>query len=76
MPEAPEVEAVVIALRPLVLGQTIRECRVVHPIAVKPHEPAPLAKLLRGNRIEEVARIGKYLVLRLIARSSNFPFQI
>ncbi len=75
MPEAPEVEAVVIALRPLVLGQTIRECRVVHPIAVKPHTSAVLAKLLRGNRIEEVTRIGKYLVLRLARGVLTFHFK-
>jgi formamidopyrimidine-DNA glycosylase len=75
MPEAPEVEAVVLALRPHVLGQTIRACRVVHPIAVKPHAPAHLAKLLRGNRIEEVTRIGKYLVLRLTRGILTFHFK-
>jgi formamidopyrimidine-DNA glycosylase len=75
MPEAPEVEAVVRALRPFVLGQTIRRCRVIHPIAVKPHGPAVLAKLLRGNRIEEVTRVGKYLVLHLARGILTFHFK-
>jgi len=75
MPEAPEVEAVVRAFRPIVLGQTIRRARVIHPIAVKPHAPATLAKLLRGNRIEEVTRVGKYLVLRLARGILTFHFK-
>jgi formamidopyrimidine-DNA glycosylase len=75
MPEAPEVEAVVRTLRPVVLGQTIRQCRTIHPIAVKPHSPALLAKSLRGNRIEEVTRIGKYLVLRLTHGLLAFHFK-
>jgi formamidopyrimidine-DNA glycosylase len=75
MPEAPEVEAVARALRPRILGQTIRLCRVVHPIAVKPQAPALLAKLLRGNRIGEVARVGKYLVLRLARGVLTFHFK-
>jgi formamidopyrimidine-DNA glycosylase len=75
MPEAPEVEAVVQTLQPLVLGQTIRRCRVIHPIAVKPHAPTLLAKSLRENRIEEVTRIGKYLILRLARGILTFHFK-
>jgi formamidopyrimidine-DNA glycosylase len=75
MPEAPEVEAVVRALRKHVVGQTIRACRVIHPIAVKPQTAALLAKLLRGNRIQEVSRIGKYLILRLTHGILAFHFK-
>jgi formamidopyrimidine-DNA glycosylase len=75
MPEAPEVEAVVRALRPIVVGQTIRRVRVIHPIAVKPHAPTKLTKLLRGNRIEEVTRVGKYLVLILARGVLAFHFK-
>jgi formamidopyrimidine-DNA glycosylase len=75
MPEAPEVEAVVRALRPIVLGQTIRRVRVIHPIAVKPQTSAMLAKFLRGNRIEEVTRIGKYLIFRLARGILTFHFK-
>src|ERR1700685_808910 len=75
MPEAPEVEAVVRALRKHVIGQTIRACRVIHSIAVKPQTPALLAKMLRGNRIEQVSRVGKYLILRLTRGILAFHFK-
>jgi formamidopyrimidine-DNA glycosylase len=75
MPEAPEVEAVVRALRPIVLGQVIRSCRVIHPIAVKPNTPAVLTKKLRGNRIEDVTRVGKYLIFRLARGILSFHFK-
>jgi formamidopyrimidine-DNA glycosylase len=75
MPEAPEVEAVVRALRTHVAGQTIRACKVIHPIAVKPQTPALLAKLLRRNRIEGVSRTGKYLILRLARGILTFHFK-
>ena len=65
MPELPEVEAVARSLRPLVRGQTILNCRVIHPIAVRPQSPATLARKLTGQRIKDVERRGKYLVLRL-----------
>jgi len=65
MPELPEVEAVARSLRPLVRGQTILNCRVVHPIVVRPQSPAPLARKLTGQRIKDVERRGKYVVLRL-----------
>lgn len=65
MPEAPEVEAVARALRPIVAGQTIRACKVIHRIAVQPQVPSLLEKVLRGARILGVERHGKYLVLRL-----------
>jgi formamidopyrimidine-DNA glycosylase len=75
MPEAPEVEAVARALRSHVVGQTIRACRTIHPIAVKPQTPVLLTRLLRGNRIEEVSRIGKYLILRLARGLLAFHFK-
>jgi formamidopyrimidine-DNA glycosylase len=75
MPEAPEVEAVVRALQRHVVGQTIRACRTIHPIAVKPQTPALLAKMLRGNRIEQVTRVGKYLILRLTRGILAFHFK-
>ena len=72
MPELPEVEAIARALRSLVLGKTIRRCRVLHPIAVRPSSrrglPAAIRALERGSkgrRIEHVERRGKFLVLGL-----------
>jgi len=65
MPELPEVEAVVRTLRPLVQGQRIRCAHVLHPIAVKPQNPASLAEFVAGRRIRSIERRGKYVVLVL-----------
>ena len=65
MPELPEVEAVARTLRPLVCGQTIVRCRVIHSIAARPQGPARLRRSVEGQRIEGVERRGKYLLLRL-----------
>jgi formamidopyrimidine-DNA glycosylase len=72
MPELPEVEAVARALRPLVVGQTIRRCRVIHPIAVRPSSgrgakqaAAAMELAVRGQKIQAVERRGKYLILML-----------
>jgi formamidopyrimidine-DNA glycosylase len=65
MPELPEVEAVVRALRPLVKGQRIRCLHVLHAIALKPQLPAEAAKIVEGRRVQEVFRRGKYLFLAL-----------
>jgi formamidopyrimidine-DNA glycosylase len=65
MPEAPEVEAVVRALRPLVQGRTIRSARVVHRVGVGRQAPVTFARHVRGQRIESVSRRGKYLLLKL-----------
>ncbi len=65
MPELPEVEAVARAVRRLVRGQTILECRVLHSIAVRPQTPAVLRKNATGQRIANVKRRGKYLLLAL-----------
>ncbi|GAC1627931.1 MAG: bifunctional DNA-formamidopyrimidine glycosylase/DNA-(apurinic or apyrimidinic site) lyase [Candidatus Acidiferrum sp.] len=65
MPELAEVEAVVRTLRPLVRGRKIRCIHVLHAIATQPQSPAHLAKLTEGQRILNVARRGKYLLLDL-----------
>ncbi len=72
MPELPEVEAVAVTLRPLVRGKTIRRCRVIHPTAVRPSSgrgeemaAQEIATRLRGQKILDVDRLGKYLLLRL-----------
>ena len=65
MPELPEVEAVVRTLRPLVRGQRIRCVHIFHPIAVKPQAPSRLVELATGQRIRDVGRKGKYVILDL-----------
>lgn len=65
MPELPEVEAVTRTLRSLVCGRSIRRCRVIHSIATRPQSPAVLCHAVEGQRIGEVQRRGKYLLLQL-----------
>jgi len=65
MPELPEVEAVRRALEPLVIGRSIAHCRVVHPIAVRPHRPAAFARAVTGQSIRSVQRRAKYLLVEL-----------
>ena len=65
MPELPEVEAVVRSLRPLVKERRIRCVQVLHGIATKPQSAAHLARLAEKQRIRDVVRKGKYLILKL-----------
>ena len=65
MPELPEVEAVARTLRPLVRGRRIRCVRVLHAIATKPQQPAVLSRSANGQKIRDVSRHGKYLLLEL-----------
>jgi formamidopyrimidine-DNA glycosylase len=65
MPELPEVEAVVRALRPLVERRRIRCLQVLHAIAVKPQNAVVLARGAEGQKIRGVERKGKYLIVEL-----------
>jgi len=65
MPELPEVEAVVRALRPLVEGRRIRCVHVLHAIATKPQSAQHVSRFAEGQRIGAVERHGKYLLLML-----------
>ncbi len=65
VPELPEVEAVARSVRRLIRGRTILGCCVLHPIAVRPGSPARLKRKVAGQRIEDVERRGKYVLLRL-----------
>jgi formamidopyrimidine-DNA glycosylase len=64
MPELPEVETVCRSLRPHVVGRTISRVRVLEPrlrvmASARDHEA------LTGKRVEEVARLAKYILLNL-----------
>jgi len=65
MPEAPEVEAVLRALRPLIVGRVIQSSKVIHPIAVRPQSPSFLKARVRRQQIAGVTRQGKYLLIEL-----------
>ena len=63
MPELPEVEVVRRGLARFVQGRTIETVDVLHPRAIRRHEPGPddFAARLTGRRIQAVSRRGKYL---------------
>ena len=75
MPEAPEVEAVARALRPLVCGRKIRSCHIVHAAVVPAAQRNSLARQLRDATILGVERRGKYLRLPLSRGCLIFHFR-
>ncbi len=65
MPELPEVETVVRALRPLLLGRRMAGARCDWPRQVVCPAPTELRRRLRGRAVQAVGRRAKYLHLRL-----------
>jgi formamidopyrimidine-DNA glycosylase len=65
MPELPEVETIVRALRQPLLGRVILEVRNDWPRHVGEPELAELQERIRGLRIEAINRRGKYLLFDL-----------
>jgi formamidopyrimidine-DNA glycosylase len=67
VPELPEVEVVRRGLARWVTGWTVREVEVLHPRAVRRHPAGAfdLTGRLRGSRLGEARRRGKYLWLPL-----------
>lgn len=64
MPELPEVETVKNALQKAFVGARIEKVEV-RCARLRQPVPADLAKKLKGKRIENLRRIGKYMVLDL-----------
>ena len=65
MPELPEVETIVADLRPHLVGRTIVECDLRFPTMVRHPEPELFVRSMRGARIVEARRRGKYIFLGL-----------
>jgi formamidopyrimidine-DNA glycosylase len=65
MPELPEVETIVRGLRTVLPGHTIVAVRLGKTDFIE--DPAALAELLPGRRIESVERLGKFICLHLSA---------
>jgi len=63
MPELPEVECVVRALAPLLVGRSIKSVRVLNRSTVSGSPQQPTC--LTDRRIEEVRRRGKYIYVAL-----------
>jgi formamidopyrimidine-DNA glycosylase len=65
LPELPEVETIRRGLAPAVEGLTIAAAQVVDPRWVAPADPADFESGLHSRRLIELARRGKYFVVRL-----------
>jgi formamidopyrimidine-DNA glycosylase len=63
MPELPEVESVRRQLEPALVGRRFERVRIDDTRLVRPYEPAEVAAELQGERVAEVGRRGKYLVV-------------
>jgi formamidopyrimidine-DNA glycosylase len=63
MPELPEVESVRMQLEPALVGRRFERVRIDDSRLVRPYEPAEVAAELQGERVAEVGRRGKYLVV-------------
>jgi formamidopyrimidine-DNA glycosylase len=61
MPELPDVDLYVHALRPRIVGQTIRRLRLAAPFLLRSVEP-PLSAA-EGRTVEGVSRLGKRIVI-------------
>ncbi len=65
MPELPEVEHVVRALRPVITGRCILATEVRLPKLIAPTTPALFKRKLKGAIITGVSRRGKYILIEL-----------
>ena len=66
MPELPEVETVRRALAPILTGATVVGVQVLHPRTARRNErPADVEDRLRGRRVLDVGRHGKFLEMPL-----------
>lgn len=65
MPELPEVETIKLSLKPLVIGKVIERVEIIRPEPIKHPEPEEFQMALEGHGIIDIARRGKYLILKL-----------
>jgi formamidopyrimidine-DNA glycosylase len=63
MPEIPDIEAYIAALKPRVLGQKLLGIRLMSPFLLRTVDP-PLEVLI-GSRVEGVERLGKRIVVEM-----------
>ena len=64
MPELPEVETVRARLAPVLEGRRLDRVEILDHRLVMPEEPFAVAAELEGERVAEVGRRGKYLIVR------------
>ncbi|MBI1966872.1 MAG: formamidopyrimidine-DNA glycosylase [Gemmatimonadetes bacterium] len=63
MPELPDIELYLHALRPRVVGELVAAIRIASPFVLRSVEP-PVAEVV-GHRVRELRRLGKRIVFRL-----------
>jgi formamidopyrimidine-DNA glycosylase len=63
MPELPDIEAYIEALRPRVIGKTLHGVRLAGPFVLRTVDP-PLSAVA-GGRVEKVTRLGKQIVVEI-----------
>jgi formamidopyrimidine-DNA glycosylase len=63
MPELPEVETIRARLAPVLTGRRFEAVQIFDPRLTRPEAPAAVAAALEGERVVEVRRRGKYLVV-------------
>jgi formamidopyrimidine-DNA glycosylase len=64
MPELPEVETVRRRLAPVLEGRTLQRVAISDPRLTRPYDPDAVAAELQDERVAEVGRRGKYLLVR------------
>jgi formamidopyrimidine-DNA glycosylase len=64
MPELPEVETVRRRLAPLLEGRRLESVEIADPRLTRPYDPFETARELEGERIAQLDRRGKYLIVR------------
>jgi formamidopyrimidine-DNA glycosylase len=72
MPELPDIEAYLEALRPRVIGERLLGIRLVNPFLLRTVDP-PL-EAPTGGRVEAVSRLGKRIVFEIAAACSKTPY--
>jgi formamidopyrimidine-DNA glycosylase len=72
MPELPDIEAYLEALRPRLVGERLLSIRLLHPFLLRTVDP-PLATL-DGGRVKAVSRLGKRVVFEIAQDGSDTPF--
>jgi formamidopyrimidine-DNA glycosylase len=72
MPELPDIEAYLEALRPRVVGQPLFGIRIANPFVLR--TPDPPLEMLKDGTVEGLSRLGKRLVFEVSSASSVVPY--
>jgi len=70
VPELPEVETVRRGIAPVLEGARLEQVEILDPRLVRPFDPVIVAGELTGERVVEVGRRGKYLIVRFASGRS------